>query len=358
MSFSSSASPDPKALQRRLVILTEGHSEPLTAKTAACVIRYCPQDVVALFDTTQKGKTAQQLLGVGGDLPVIGALHDAPDANALLIGIAPSGGRLPASWRPILIEAIRRGMDIISGMHEFLANDPELVAEARQQGVRLYDVRQNNERDVAQREGIRDDCLRIQTVGNDCSVGKMVAAVEVAQGLQRRGIDAQFVATGQTGIMIAGDGCAVDCVVSDFVSGAAEKLVLNNQQHDILLIEGQGSLAHPKYSCVTLGLLHGCLPHGLILCYEVGRVGVHGMEHVSLVSLPHLKSVYETMANLMHPCRVIGVAMNSRRLSPEQAEQERARVRDELAVPVCDVFRHGPDDLVQAVVDLRAEVMP
>ena len=175
--------------------------------------------------------------------------------------------------------------------------------------------------------------------------------------LQRQGKDARFVATGQTGIMVAGDGCAVDCVVSDFVSGAAEKLVLKNQHHDILLIEGQGSLAHPKYSCVTLGLLHGCRPHGLILCYEVGRVGVHDMEQVSLVSLAHLKTVYETMANLMYPCRVIGVAMNSRCVSPQEAEQERTRVREDLGVPVCDVFRHGPDDLVQAVLQLRAEIL-
>ena len=342
---------------RRLVILTEGHTEPLTAKTAACVIRYCPQDVVAVLDSTQQGRTAQELLGVGGALPVIGTLEEAADANALLIGIAPAGGRLPAAWRPIVIQAIRRGMDVISGMHEFLGRDPELAAEAQAHGVRLVDVRQNNERDVASREGIRDDCLRIHTVGNDCSVGKMLVAVEVAQALQRLGHDAQFVATGQTGIMIAGAGCAVDCVVSDFVNGAAEKLVLQNQQHDILLIEGQGSLAHPKYSCVTLGLLHGCMPHGLIMCYEAGRVGVHGMEQVSLVSLPHLKTVYETMANLMHPCRVIGIAMNSRQLSAAQADEERQRMRELLGVPVCDVIRHGADCLVQAVLDLHAEVM-
>ncbi len=132
---------------------------------------------------------------------------------------------------------------------------------------------------------------------------------------------------------------------------------MQNQQHEILLIEGQGSLAHPKYSCVTLGLLHGCLPHGLIMCYEAGRAGVHGMEEVSLVSLPHMKTVYEMMANLMHPCRVIGVAMNSRQLSAAQAEQERERMREQMGVPVCDVLRHGADDLVQAVLDLRVEVI-
>lgn len=339
-----------------MVILTEGHSEPITAKTAVSVIRYCPSEVVAVFDRGQAGRTSAELLGVGDGIPVIGDLDRAQDANTLIVGIAPSGGRIPESWRPILLDAARRGWDIVSGLHQFLGDDSEFAKVAEQHGATLVDVRRNSERDVAMRKGIREDCLRIQTVGNDCCVGKMVAAIEVVSGLQARDQDAQFVATGQTGIMIAGAGCPVDCVVSDFVNGAAEKLILANQDHDILLIEGQGSLAHPKYSAVTLGLLHGCMPHGLIMCYEATRDACHGMEYVSLVSLSHLKSVYETMANLMNPCRVIGVAMNSRLLGDDEAERERQRVRDELGLPVCDVFRHGPDELVQAVLDLKAEL--
>ncbi len=341
---------------RRLVILTDGHSEPLTAKTACSVIRYCPEDVVAVFDRQTVGRTAGDVLGVGGAIPVIGDLADAPTATSLMIGIAPSGGKIPTAWREIILQAIDRRMNIVSGLHTFLVDDPEFAAAAAEQGVELIDVRRNQERDVATREGIREDCLRIHTVGNDCSVGKMVTSIEVVRGLTQRGSDAQFVATGQTGIMISGAGCPVDRVVSDFVSGAVEKLLRENQDHDVLLIEGQGSLAHPKYSCVTLGLLHGCLPHGLIMCYEAGRQSVHGMDSVSLASLSHLKSVYETMANLMQPCRLIGVSMNSRILTAGQAEDERRRVRDELGVPVCDVFRHGPDDLVQAVLDLQTEL--
>ena len=341
---------------RRLVILTDGHSEPLTAKTACSVIRYCPQDVVAVFDRQLAGRTAGEVLGVGGTIPVIGDLADAPTANALMIGIAPSGGQIPVAWRAIILQAIGRAMNIVSGMHKFLQDDDEFAAAAAEHGVELVDVRRNQEHDVATRVGIRDDCLRIHTVGNDCSVGKMVTSIEITRGLQQRGHDAQFVATGQTGIMIAGAGCPVDCVVADFVNGAAEKLIRANQAHDILLIEGQGSLAHPKYSAVTLGLLHGCLPHGLIMCYEAGRQSVHGMEAVGLVSLSHLRTVYETMGNLMQPCRLIGVSMNSRLLTDAQAEAERQRVRDQLGVPVSDVFRHGADDLVQAVLDLKTEL--
>jgi len=339
--------------KRRIVLLTEGRTSPVDAKTATCVVRYCTDEVVALLDSQQRGKTSQELLGVGGDIPIIGSLSEAPGADTLLIGIAPSGGRIPDQWRAVAREAVERGMDIISGLHDYFSSDPAFVAAAEKHKVQLYDVRKSNERDCAQRVGIREECLRIQTVGQDCSVGKMVASVELARALQRAGVDAKFVATGQTGIMIEGDGCAVDGVVSDFLSGACEKLVLQNQHHDIMVIEGQGSLSHPKYSAVTLGLLHGCVPHGMILCYEAGRRFVHGMDNVPLTSLDTLRQLYESMAQLMGPAEVIGVAMNSRTLTPEEADAERDRVRDLLQLPVCDVFRHGCDDLVQAVLDLQ-----
>jgi uncharacterized NAD-dependent epimerase/dehydratase family protein len=336
----------------RLIILTEGHSEPVAAKTATSVLRYRPKQVVALLDSTQAGKTTQQVLGVGGEIPIIANVDAAPEANTLMLGIAPSGGHMPRSWRPIVLAAIDRGMDVISGLHEFLNNDSEFSQAAAAKGVKLIDVRKNNERDVSTRLGIREECLRIHTVGHDCSVGKMLVAIELSQAMRRQGVDSKFIATGQTGILVEGDGCPVDCVVSDFVSGAVEKLILANQHHDILFIEGQGSLAHPRYSGVTLGLLHGCLPHGMVMCYEAGRSRVHGMEHIPLKSLTELCDVYEQMANLMSPSKVIGVAMNSRKLTEEAAERERERVRRELGLPVCDVIRHGPDELVQAILQM------
>lgn len=344
-------------MPRRLIILTDGYSEPLRAKTAVSVIRYGHDETVALLDSTQPGKTSGELLGVGGDIPVVARLEDAPPADTLLIGIAPSGGHVPPQWKPVLLEAIGRGMDIVSGLHDFLCDDQELAAAALKHGVTLHDVRKNDEHDVANREGIREDCLRIQAIGNDCCVGKKIVSIEVANGLKARGHDAKFVATGQTGIMIEGDGCPVDTVVSDYLNGAVEKLILANQSHDILIFEGQGSLAHPRYSSVTLGLLHGALPHGLIMCYEVGRKAVHGMESIPLLPLSRLCEVYEIMAGLMQPAKVIGVAMNSRLLNADEVEEERERVRKELGLPVCDVFRHGPDDLVDAVLELRKAVL-
>ncbi|HEX2476083.1 MAG TPA: DUF1611 domain-containing protein [Lacipirellulaceae bacterium] len=344
--------------KRRIVILTDGHTNPVTAKTASCVVRYKPDEVVALLDTTQPGRTSQELLGVGGDIPVVARLADAREPNTLLIGIAPSGGKLPAAWRKILLEAVERGMNIVSGLHDFIGNDAEIAAAAARRGVEIYDVRKNNERDVANRRNLRKDCLRIHTIGQDCSVGKMLASVEITLGLKGRGYDAKFIATGQTGIMIEGDGCPVDCVVSDFVNGAVEKLVLANQHHDILVVEGQGSLSHPRYSAVTAGLLHGCVPHGMIMVYEAGRKNVSGMEFVPLTPLAKLVEAYEMLASLAMPSRVIGVAVNSRLLTPDEAEKERDRVRRELGVPVCDVIRNGPSDLVDAVLALRHELFP
>jgi len=344
--------------ERRIVILTEGRTSPTSAKTASCVVRYKPKEVVALLDTTQAGKTAGELLGIGGSIPIVGNLADAPGANTLLIGIAPSGGKLPPAWRKVLFEAIDRGMNLVSGLHDFLSNDPEIAAAAAKKGVEIHDVRKNNEKDVSNRLNLREDCMRIHTVGQDCSVGKMLASVELALALKKRGYDAKFIATGQTGIMIEGDGCPVDCVVSDFVNGAVEKLILANQHHDFLLIEGQGSLSHPRYSAVTLGLLHGCVPQAMILVYEAGRKNVHGMDYIPLPPLRKIVEVNEMMASLAIPSKVIGVAMNSRLLSPDEAEAERERVRRELGVPVCDVIRHGSDDLVEAIVAYRQKLFP
>jgi uncharacterized NAD-dependent epimerase/dehydratase family protein len=339
---------------RRIIILTEGHTEPHAGKTAANVIRYRGHEVAALLDSTQKGKTSGDLLGVG-QTRVVGSLDEAPEANTLLLGIAPPGGKIPPPWRKIILDAIaRRKMDVISGLHDFLSDDPEFSAAAKAAGVSLIDIRKNSERTIARRQGLRRDCLRVHTVGHDCSIGKMVVSVEVTNGLKQRGHKAKFIATGQTGIMIEGDGLPIDCVVADFVSGAAEKLVLQNQDHyDILLVEGQGSLVHPSYSGVTLSLLHGCAPQALILCYEVGRERVTGVESIRIPPLAEIKKMFELMANIHQKCEVIGIGINSCRLSAADAGRERERVKREFGLPACDVLRDGPDELVQAVIDYK-----
>ena len=343
---------------RRMVLITDGFNDAHTAKTAICLLRYRPEEVVAVLDRPSVGKTCQEVFGVGGEIPCVGTLDEAPGANTLVIGIAPAGGKIPTDWRPVILEAIARKMTVVSGMHEFLRDDLEFRRAAAQHGAQLVDLRDNDERDVADRVGIRDACLRIHTIANDCSCGKMVAAVEIAQGLNRTQVDAAFVATGQTGILIADGGCPIDRVISDFVSGAAEKLVLANQHHEVMVVEGQGSLFHPRYSCVTLGLLHGLMPDGLILCYEMGRQNVSGMEHIALPPLEKVVEFYQAAANIMHPCRVIGVAVNGQKFSDSEVDAECDRVSRRLGLPACDVIRHGPDILVEAVFQLRVDLKP
>lgn len=340
---------------RRILLLTDGHSTPFLAKTAISMLRYRGDDVVAVLESNAAGQTAGQLFGSDSNVPVVASL-DKVDADALFIGIAPPGGSLPEPWYAIIRDALRRGMDVVSGLHDFLSNNADLVKIATDHDCQLIDVRKNSFHQTASRENFRQGCLRIHTVGQDCSLGKMVTTLELQRELSDRGQDAGFVATGQTGIMISGDGIPIDCVVADFVNGAAESLVRRNQHRDILLIEGQGSLSHPAFSAVTLGLMHGCAPDGLIFCYEVGRTMVKGLDNVPLLPIKTLVDCYEQVASLRHPSRVIGIAMNSRNLSADQAAEERDRISSELGLPACDVYRDGPGVLADAIVALQQEL--
>ncbi len=336
-------------MPRKMVLLTWGHSNPRTAKTATGLLRYCPHECLAVLDPDCAGRRTQDLLEVGGDTPIIALLEEAPGADTLVLGIAPPGGKVPEAWRAVILQAIDRGMNILSGLHDFLSDDPQFLSAASAKGVTITDVRKNDFKEIARRRGLNSSCLRIHTVGHDCSVGKMVVSLELERGLIGRNRDAHFVATGQTGIMIAGSGLPIDCIVADFVNGAAEKLVLDAQHHDIIVIEGQGSLVHPSYSAVTLGLLHGCAPHGLIFVFEAGRETVGGLEEVRLPSLKTQRELFETMARIHQPCETIALAMNGRRLSPEQAKVLALQIEADMGLPVVDVIRDGPDRLVDAV---------
>ena len=338
----------PRSVERKILILTEGLSNPNSAKTACSVIRYRRDEVVGVLDTTVPQQPAQALLEVGGDLPIVNSLEAVPEANVLLIGIAPTGGGLPAPMRALVLAAIARGMDVESGLHDFLNDDAEFVTAAKTSGATLRDLRANDERDVAQRKNISDDCLRIHTVGHDCSVGKMVVSIELARGLSAAGVDAKFIATGQTGMLVEGDGCPIDAVVADFISGAVEKQILAHQHHRVLIIEGQGSITHPCYSAVTLGLLHGCLPHALIYCYEMGRKMVKGVDHIELPNMETQRDLYLAVANAAHPCKFIGIAINSRQVDEAAYQKEKSRIEAEWNLSATDVFRESAEPLVNA----------
>ena len=348
----------PTPTTHRFLIIADGQFGPMTSKTANCCIRYMPERIVGVLDRAHAGKTARDVLGFGGAIPVVGDFERslALGASAVLIGIAPTGGRLPPEWRGWLRTAIERGLEIWSGLHTFIGDDPELGSLARERGVRILDARKPPPNlPVADGRAAEVDAYVVHTVGSDCNVGKMTAQVELRNALVERGQRTRFVATGQTGIFLEGWGIAVDAVVADFIAGAAETLVLEAARDaDIILVEGQGSLIHPGYSGVTLGLLHGSCPDALILCHQASRGYIgdyHGREPwVKIPPLTELVEIYERAAAPVRPARVIGICLNTFDLTDAQAAAAIARATAETGLPAADPVRFGPAPLADAIV--------
>ena len=348
----------PTPTTHRFLIIADGQFGPMTSKTANCCIRYMPERIVGVLDRAHAGKTARDVLGFGGAIPVVGEFERALTlgASAVLIGIAPTGGRLPPEWRGWLRTAIERGLEIWSGLHTFIGDDPELGSLARERGVRILDARKPPPNlPVADGRAAEVDAYVVHTVGSDCNVGKMTAQVELRNALVERGHRTRFVATGQTGIFLEGWGIAVDAVVADFIAGAAETLVLEAARDaDIILVEGQGSLVHPGYSGVTLGLLHGSCPDALILCHQATRTYIgdyHGREPwVKIPPLPELVEIYERAAAPVRPAKVIGICLNTFDLTDAQAEAAISRAAADTGLPTTDPVRFGAAPLVDAIV--------
>jgi uncharacterized NAD-dependent epimerase/dehydratase family protein len=343
--------------RRRLALLAEGCFNATDAKSAVGVLRYRPEEVVAVIDSTRAGRTAQDCAGVGGDVPVVANLEGAAafEPDGLLIGIAPQGGGLPASWRGLVVEALLRGWDILAGLHVFLGDDTELATLAEAQGRQILDVRRPpTGRPIASRRAANLDALVVLTVGSDCNVGKMTTALEVRAELERRGVRAAFVATGQTGIFIADAGVAVDAVPSDFVAGVVEERVMQAAVGaDIVLVEGQGSLHHPAYSGVTLSLMHGACPDSLILCHQHGRthLRIHEAGPAPRIrSLSELVLDNERAAGWMNPARVLGLALNTLVLEDGEARRALEHATQRTGLPATDPVRFGAEPLAVALV--------
>jgi uncharacterized NAD-dependent epimerase/dehydratase family protein len=352
---------------RRLVILTEGEFGPHSAKTAYGVIRYGRDDVVAVLDSTHVGENVSAFLP-GHDAPFVASLDDAlrlpnpPDA--LLIGIAPTGGRLPAAWRTTILAAIAAGLDVLSGLHTFIGDDPEFAAAAAARGTSIVDYRRPPERTetaVGRRHGPGKRV--ILTVGTDCAIGKMSVALELRRAALASGDRASFVATGQTGMMIEGWGVAVDRLVSDFAQGTVEWLVEQGESlGDWVIVEGQGSLDHPAYSSVTLALIHGATPQAMVMVHKPGLVG-HDFDHLPEASfpiarLPEFIDLHERVAGLVAQSRVVAVALNTS-LYPDDAEARRIieEIAEETGLPTDDPFRFGADRLWPAIRE-RVDALP
>ena len=342
--------------------VADGSFGVITAKTAVSAIRYLPDRVVGVLDSSAKARTVGEAIGFGGAIPIVPTLEAglALKPQALLIGIAPRGGRLPPEWRGWIETAIDRGLEIWSGLHTYLSDDPDLAARARKRGVRIFDLRKPPDvLPVSNGRARLVDALVVLTVGSDCNSGKMTTLIETERAMRAGALRTRFVATGQTGILLAGKGVAVDAVVGDFIGGAIEQVVVEAAAGaDVVLVEGQGSLIHPGYSSVSLGLIHGACPAAMILCHQASRrlVGeYHGASAwLPIPPLSRLIHLHEQAAALVNPSRVIGIALMTYDLPEAAAREAVRRAAEETGLPATDPVRFGAAPLVAAIAEAAA----
>ena len=336
--------------ERRILILGEGFShDPHYGKTMRGIIRYGPDPVVAILDSQRAGQQHEGIPIIG---TVAGALPFEP--TVAVVGVATQGGRFPPAWRELLKQSIAAGLDLESGLHEFVSDDPELIELARTHGVDLRDLRKPPAGlNVPTGANLAVDATIVLTVGSDCAIGKKTVAVELDLEARRRGLQSVFVPTGQTGVAIAGWGIAVDAVVSDFLAGAAEWLVVEGARRGgkLLFVEGQGSLVHPMYSGVTLGLVYGSTPHAFVLCHAAGATEIEGCPGHPIPPLRELVELHERISLPARRATVACIALNTAALeSEEEARRAIAKVADETGLPVDDPVRFGAQHLLDSLL--------
>jgi len=343
----------------RYLILADGLFGPEESKTANACIRYTPERVAGVIDASSAGRTAQEVIGLGGDIPVVATLEEglALGPNALLIGIAPAGGQLPETWIRLLSRAIENGLEIWSGLHTFVSDVPELAALAKKHNVVIRDLRRPPAKLTVANGRVREvDATVVLTVGTDCNIGKMTTQLQLLNAVRGHGIRTKFAATGQTGILIEGSGIGVDAVIADFIAGAAERLVLDcAKEADLVLVEGQGSIIHPSYSGVTYGLIHGSLPHAQIMCAQPTRTAINRCEWVKIPPLVDFIRMSEAATSVLRPAPVIGVALNTYDLDEDVARRTVEDVQRETGLPTTDPVRFGPEPVAGAIAKFHRE---
>ena len=335
---------------RRILILGEGFSHDAHyGKTMRGIVRYGPDPVVAILDSKRTGEAHE-------GIPIVGTVEEAlPFAPTVaIVGVATQGGRFPPAWRELLKSCITNRLDVESGLHEFVSEDPELSELARRHGVELRDLRRPPEGlSVPSGANLQVDAQIVLTVGSDCAIGKKTVAVELDLEARRRGLESVFVPTGQTGIAIAGWGIAVDAVVADFLAGAAERLVVEGAARggNLLFVEGQGSIVHPMYSGVTLGLVHGAAPHAFVLCHRAGQTEIEGCPGHPIPPLVELVALHERISLPARRAGVVCVAVNTAQIERDDAARAAvAEIAAETGLPAEDPVRFGAATLLDAVL--------
>jgi uncharacterized NAD-dependent epimerase/dehydratase family protein len=316
--------------------------DQLAAKVAQGIKDWRPENAVGQFRLPACGTT----LGLE-DMTLEQGLEAG--AKTLVIGVANRGGVISAAWKEVLLEALALGYDLASGLHNLLNEEDDLVAAAAEHGRSLHDVRIPSV-DYPIANGIKRTGKRVLAVGTDCSVGKMYTALALDNAMRARGMKSTFRATGQTGILITGDGVPLDAVVADFMAGAVEWLTPDNDPDHWDVIEGQGSLMHVSYSGVTMALVHGGQPDALIICHEPTREHMRGLPTYKVPSMEAIRDVALTLAKVANPdCVVIGAAVNTQHMGEDEAKAYLAKVEAEMGIPAVDPFRFGAERLAEAL---------
>lgn len=329
-------------LRRPYLLLIGDVDNRINAKTAFGLRDWSPEACIGQLRFTERAVD----LGLREMTPREAATRGA---KTLVVGIAPPGGQLPTTWHGALIDALEAGLDLAAGLHQRLRDIPEIARAASRLGRQIHDVRHCDQM-FSVGTGIARRGRRLLTVGTDCVVGKKYTALALTKAMAARGHRVDFRATGQTGILISGRGIAVDAVISDFLSGAAEALSPANDPEHWDIIEGQGSLFHPAYAAVTLGLLHGSQPDALVLCHDLGRRTLTSFPQFPVVSLEQAMPAYLSVAQLTNPkVRFIGIALNTSSLSGEEANETLSRTAERLKLPCVDPIRSGVGDIVHAM---------
>lgn len=317
-------------------------ADPLAAKVAQGIKDWRPE--FAVGQIRLEGCNADMKLP---DMTIAEAVGKG--VKTLVIGVANRGGVISPAWKSVLIQALEAGLDIASGLHNLLRNEADLAAKAKELGRSLHDVRiPTVQYPIA--NGKKRTGKRMLAVGTDCSVGKMYTALCVEKAMRAAGKKATFRATGQTGILITGDGVPLDAVIADFMAGSIEYLTPDNDVDHWDLIEGQGSLFHASYSGVTLALVHGGQPDALVLCHEPNRPHMRGLPDYQLPSLEALRDLALTMARIVNPaCQVVGISLNTSAMSDAESLAYCAEVEKRMGLPTVDPFRHGAERLAEAL---------
>jgi uncharacterized NAD-dependent epimerase/dehydratase family protein len=325
---------------------------PERAKTAVGVLRYADYEVAAVLDRERAGSRVTDHVPDAQDAPIVASMTDAPEVDALVIGIATIGGGFDDSWRPDVRVALERGCDVASGLHDFLTEDEGFTRLAEQNDCALWDVRRPPE-DLTVATGTADevDAAVVLTVGTDCSTGKMTTTMALARAARERGIDAAVVPTGQTGIMVEGWGIAVDRVISDFAAGAVERMVLAEADRDLLIVEGQGAIIHPAYSGVTTSILHGAMPDALVMCHVAGREAIHDYEDTRLPAPGAYADLYESLAAPVHETNVVAGSIATHGLDDESDARDAVEgFGAAIDAPATDPVRFDPDTIIDAIL--------